>query len=56
MTKEPQEKKDRNKELARDYKTGMSMVELVTKYQITPQRIYKIILSNKKKHEFGKKR
>ena len=37
------EKVTRNRELYRDWKAGMSQVELVTKYQITLARIYEII-------------
>lgn len=40
---QPNEKKDRNLELVKDYESGMSNVDLVVKYRISPQRIYAIL-------------
>lgn len=33
----------RNKQLAKDFNSGMSIVRLVAKYQISSARIYKIL-------------
>jgi Mor family transcriptional regulator len=39
----PEEKKDRNADLLKDYKSGMNFVDLVSKYRISSQRIYQIV-------------
>jgi Mor family transcriptional regulator len=48
MGVEPIELSERNQELIKDYRGGMSFVDLVSKYRITSQRIYQIIKSVKK--------
>lgn len=45
--KQPNEKTERNLELVKDYENGMSNVDLVVKYRISPQRIYAIIRRDK---------
>jgi Mor family transcriptional regulator len=40
---QPNEKKERNQELIADHQKGMSVVDMVVKYRISPQRIYAII-------------
>ena len=47
MGMEPEEKKNRNQKIAEDYKNGMNFVELVSKYQITSQRIWQILKKSK---------
>ena len=51
MAEEPQEKKERNMEIVRDRANGMGYVDMVVKYRITPQRIYKILKKNVSKTE-----
>jgi Mor family transcriptional regulator len=52
MGKITPEEKERNKQLYEDYKSGkFSLVGLVTKYQITPTRIYQIIAREKKREK-----
>lgn len=41
----PKEKTERNQQLIADYESGMGTVKLVSKYRITPQRIYQIVKS-----------
>jgi Mor family transcriptional regulator len=41
--KHPLERAQRNKKLYEDYCNGMNQVQLVSKYRITPGRIYQII-------------
>jgi Mor family transcriptional regulator len=41
--KQPNEKTERNLELVKDSENGMSVVDMVVKYRISPQRIYAII-------------
>lgn len=36
-------KPERNKSLYQDYQSKMSLVDLVTKYRITPPNIYRVI-------------
>lgn len=49
MGLEPQEKKERNGQIMKDYQAGMNFVELVSKYKITSQRIWQIIQKEKEK-------
>ena len=42
---QPKYKPDRNKELYEDYKHGMTGVYMVQKYQISTQRMHRIIKS-----------
>ncbi|GIW70256.1 MAG: hypothetical protein KatS3mg101_1003 [Patescibacteria group bacterium] len=51
MDKITPEKVERNRQLYEDYKRKMSLVDLVTKYQITPARIYEIIRREKKREK-----
>jgi Mor family transcriptional regulator len=46
----PLPKTDRNQNLLNDHRAGLGIVRLVSKYRITPQRIYQIIKANKE-HE-----
>lgn len=45
----PQENKQRNQNLKKDYETGTSMIDLVNKYQISSTRIYQILKLSKKR-------
>jgi Mor family transcriptional regulator len=43
----PLPKTERNKKIIADHSKGLGVLELVLKYQITPQRIYQIIAKAK---------
>lgn len=49
MGVKPKEKTHRNDRLYKDYKSGLSFVDLVSKYKISSQRIYQIVDSINKK-------